>query len=191
MVDAAALAKQGRQPGYLARQSLRARLAEECLDALSLTGIRMGEEVSQDERAFALEQVAADLLTVARAIARQVQDVVLDLKGGAQEISETVEPVEVPAARVGNQRADACRVNEAVPPGLFEHHEEIVVLGGRAIVIADPAELHRLALDGLERHMIEFIEQPPCELGAEPWQVLAQDADAERIHRIADVERDG
>src|SRR3984885_15371783 len=106
----------------------------------------MGEQ----KGALALPEIPVDLLAVSRHVPVEVQDVVCDLERRADEEAEAIEPVENPIAGIRDKGTDRQRVNEAVPGGLLQHETKIVVRRDSEIVVAHPAELHGLPLEGLD-----------------------------------------
>ena len=66
------------------RQGGRVRLASACL-----------QQMNQHQRPLALPQIAVELLAVAHRVAGEIQQVVLDLKRGAEEEAEANEAIEV------------------------------------------------------------------------------------------------
>ena len=73
---------------------------------------------------------------------------------------------------------------------VFLRTSRIVVLGQLKDVVARPTELERLALDRLQDKVLRLVEDPVCELSTQDPNVLGQRADADGIHRVADVDGD-
>ena len=88
---------------------------------------------------------------------------------------------------VGDERADPHRVNEAVPGGLLQYEPQIVVRPDREIVVAHPAELHGLPLQGLDDQVIDFVKDAHRRRRSEPLAGLAKKAHGERVHGIAGI----
>ena len=59
----------------------------------------MLEQVDQHQRPLAFEQITRDLFAVAVLVAGEIQQIVLNLKGGAQVVAEAIEAIEVHACR--------------------------------------------------------------------------------------------
>src|SRR5207249_1210031 len=108
--------------------------------------------MDQHERPLSLPDVAVAFLSVARRVAFEIQEIVLDLESGAEEESEAEEPVDVCPAPRADQRADSARKDRRVPARLLEHHEQVVPILEVEHVVAPPAELDCLALDALASH---------------------------------------
>ena len=124
---------------------------------------------------FPLPEIATDLLPISRLAPLKVQHVVGDLERQPKQVAETIEAVEVPIVAVGDDRADPHRVNEAVPGRLLEHEPKVVVGPDREIVVAHPAELHGLALQGLDDQVVDFIENAHRRHRSEPLAGLAEE----------------
>src|SRR4029077_19213479 len=101
---------------------------------------------------------------------------VRDLEGEPEQVAEAVEATEVGIVAAGDERADPHRVDEAVPGGLLEDEPQVVVVADREIVIADPAELHRLSLEALEEHVVDLVVEPERTCGAEAFAALSEQA---------------
>ena len=77
-----------------------ARLGEELAEARGARpASRTAQQVDQHQRALALPDVAVELLAVARRVADEVEQVVLDLERGAEEEAEAEEAVEIDGRR--------------------------------------------------------------------------------------------
>src|SRR6185312_15054600 len=85
--------------------------SDEVLQHGSFGGAGTGKGVDERQGALALVEVAVDLLAVHRLVAGDVEQVVVDLERRAEQKTEGVEPVEVLHIRVGDDRADAHRVD--------------------------------------------------------------------------------
>ena len=59
--------------------------------------VQLPQQMDQHQRALALEQIAADLLAVAPFVAREVEQIVLNLKRRAEVVPEAIEAIEVDA----------------------------------------------------------------------------------------------
>ncbi|CAM5319926.1 hypothetical protein SGLAM104S_01970 [Streptomyces glaucescens] len=94
-------------------------LPQDVEEAGALVGVGGAEEVDQHHRALAFEQVAEGLLAVEGFLPHEVEDVVLDLEGDADQAERLVEPAQY--GRVGDPGAhgpDAARAHAGVPAGL-------------------------------------------------------------------------
>src|SRR5690606_41801843 len=96
--------------------------------------------MGQDQRTLALPQVAVLLLAVRPSAATQVQNVVLNLKRGASQESERMEPLEIFYSC--NQASQTAGVDDAIPAGFLENHLEVDGFAYAAFVVANPAQLH-------------------------------------------------
>src|SRR5205823_3557093 len=177
-------------PPHLLGVPRAARAGEEVGEPRALLGARHREQMDQHDGPLPLPDVAVDLLAVASPVAEQVEEVVLDLEGGAEEEAEAEEAVEVPVAARADERADAARPDGRVPARLLEDHLEVVRLGELGRVVPPPAELDRLALDRLARHALGLLEDAHGEPGAEPQAVVQEGAEPEKRERVADVHRE-
>src|SRR5262249_59929901 len=118
VLEGAALDQEGVEPAHLVPAAVAARLAEEILEGPPLGGGGDGEEADQHEGPLALPEVAGDLLAVLGVVADQVQEVVLDLEGGAQEPAEAVEAVAGDSALAGAERPHPPGIRAGGPRGL-------------------------------------------------------------------------
>src|SRR5208337_855841 len=123
--------------------------------------------------------------------ADKVEDVVANLKSGAEKKTERFERVEIRVAAAGDQRPDPAGMDEAVPAGLLQGHPQIVGRTDREYVVTDPAKLHRLAFKRLGDQMIELVQHAPGAFRAESRKVAPEQAKHVRHHRVAYVDREG
>jgi hypothetical protein len=91
--------------------SLLAGLGQELRQASALGGGRRLQEVNQHQRPLPFPEVAGELLAVAFRVSGEVEPVVLDLEGGAEEESEADEAVEIGSVAGADEGADAARVD--------------------------------------------------------------------------------
>jgi len=149
------------------------------------------QRVREQKGPFAFPEITVDFLAIARNIPVEVQDVVGDLEGQPEQVAEAIEAIEFLIVAVGDECADPHGVNEAVPSGLLEHETQIVIRPDREIVVAHPAELHGLPLQGLDEQVVDFVENAQCRRRSDPLAALAKQAHAERVHGVAGVDRNG
>src|SRR5262245_62832050 len=174
----------------LAREAALAGAPKEAAHPVAIAAARVAERVREHQVALARPEVAADFLAVALGAAAQVQHVVRDLKGQAEQVAEAIEAAEVPVVAIGDQRADAHRVDEAVPGCLLEHEPEVVVGADGEVVVAHPAELRRLPLEALDEHVVDLVEDAKGYRGRQPLAALAEQAYGQRVHGVAGVHSD-
>ena len=180
---------QRHDPPHVLVAPLRVRKRE----VLAETGLlgRRGvlEKMDQHQRALALDDVAGEVLPVDVAVARHVQDVVLNLERRAQEIAELDEPVGLERLPGADQRARTARENRGVPAGLLGDHPQVVGRVQVVDVVLAPAELPRLALDGLEHGLERLFEYLQGQQRPERGRVVEQRLEAEQSQRVAGVHR--
>ena len=75
----------------------RGAARETAARALRLACVQLAQQMDQHQRALAFEQVAADLLAVAPLVAREVEQIVLNLKRRAEVAAEAIEAIEIDA----------------------------------------------------------------------------------------------
>src|SRR5262245_2760589 len=147
--------------------------------------------MDQHKRPLALPDISAEFLSVAGLVPPEVQEIVLDLKGGAQEEPETEEAIEVRFASRPDERADPTWIDGRIPAGLLQYHVEVVGIGQMDRVVAAPTQLDGLSLDCLARHAFGLLH----DLHGEPWPegfpIVDERAQPEESEGIADVDRDG
>src|SRR6478736_2027803 len=90
-------------------RSREARAIEERDETAAGRSVRVAQRVDDHQRALAFQQVAVDLLPVG--VTRlEVEEVVLDLEGGAEEEPEADQRLERPPPARADQTADAQRM---------------------------------------------------------------------------------
>src|SRR6185312_4413710 len=82
------------------------------------------------------------------------------------------------------------RVDKAVPGRLLEHEQQVVVGGDGQVVVADPAELGRLAFEALYQHVVDLIEDSERDRRPDALDASPEEAHGERVHRVTGVHRD-
>ena len=175
------------EPQHFARQAALARPRQKAADPSTVSGIAWPRACVSRSVRLPSQRSPSISLPYRANVATEVQNIVGDLERQPEQIAETIEPVEVLIVAVGDERADPHRVNEAVPGRLLQHEPQVVVRPDREIVVAHPAELHGLPLQGLDDHVIDFVEDAQRRHRSEPLAGLAEEAHGERVHGIAGV----
>src|SRR5215475_2611844 len=106
------------KPQHLARQAALARPRQEIADPRTVRAIGLSERVGEQKRPLAFPEIAVDFLAVSRNVPFEVQNIVGDLEGKAEQTAQAIEPTKVALLAIGDERANPHRVNEAVPSGL-------------------------------------------------------------------------
>ena len=178
------------EPQHLARQPALSRSRQEAGHPRPIRAIGLAKRARQHQGTFALPQVAVDLLAVSGNGPLEVQNIVGDLESEPEQIAEPIEPAEIAILAIGGERADPHRVNEAVPGSLLEHEPQVVFGRDCEIVVVYPAKLHGLPFQGLDDHVIDFVEDAHRRHRSEPLAGPAKKAHGERVHGIAGVHGD-
>jgi hypothetical protein len=146
--------------------------------------------VDQHERPLALPQVAELLLAVAAGVRHEIEDVVADLEGGAQVEAEVDHRLQVRRPPRPDERSEAQRQDRRVPAGLL--HDELEVVGRAEVepVVLPPAELERLAVDGLGAHELELGHHPLGHAGPEAGNVVPERGQCQQGQSVPGVERE-
>src|SRR5215831_15951560 len=187
-LDAAAARDDFVKPQHFAREAALARPGQEAGNPRPVCVMGAVERARQQQGPFALPEVTVDLLAVSRNVPLQVQNVVGDLEGEPEQVAEPIESAEIPILAIGDEGANSHRVNEAVPTSLLEHKSQVVVRSNGEIVVSYPAELHGLPFQGLDDHVIDFIEDAHRRYWSESLAGPAEKPHGKRVHGIAGVQ---
>src|SRR3979490_927184 len=90
-------------------------LGEKLFDLPPFLGGTMAEEMDQHQSSFPLAKVAANLFAIPGVTPGQVQDIVLNLKGGAEVPSEFTESLRLQFSSLRDEGANAQRIDEGIP----------------------------------------------------------------------------
>src|SRR5262249_43413972 len=120
----------------------------------AVAGGHAAHQVDQREGTLTLQQISERLLAVEILLPDQVQDIVLDLQRDAYLPEYVADHVELARSRVaGGQGAERTRALGGVPARLFGDHVDVGGVPRGHASPPDPAELDRLALEGLAAHV--------------------------------------
>ena len=122
VVHAAMGTHEAENPVHVFVGTTHSRLPEEGPQSQRVCPISVPEQMYQHQRPFAFEQIAGDLLSIPILVTREIEEVVLNLKGGAEVIAETIEAIEVGGISRRDQRADAAGMDEAIPARFLQNH---------------------------------------------------------------------
>ena len=81
-------------------------------------------------------------------------------------------------------------MDEAIPGSLLEDEPQVIIRPDGEVVVAHPAQFHRLAFQGFDEQMVDFVENAQCRGGAERFAALAKQPHGKRVHGVAGVHGD-
>ena len=189
VLDCAGAIEQGAHPGDLRARAPRPRARKKAGQSPTLRFGSRAQRVNDHERPLAFVEIAVTLLAVARG-GFEIQEIVLDLKRGAEEEADADERIEGDPPAGPDEAPHPQGVDRGQPAGLLQHHLQIVFVGDVGAVLVPPTELERLAFGALPRDALGFLEDAQRERDADAMDVLLERLQAQEPHGIPRVDRE-
>ena len=164
-------------------------MRREDAEKLVLIGARKVLECpAHDHGAFALRDVAPEVLALRLGVAHEVEKVVLQLEGKAGVHAKGAERIHLRVRAAATDGADGERGGGGVERGLVRGHGEVVSRGDVPAIVARPAEVKRLALHGALLHLRELVEH--AQLGRSVERLVLENAcEGSNDAEVTDVDR--